>query len=47
MMVYQTKTFARWAQKAGLQDAELYIAAQEVAAGRVEAKLGVMSTKSA
>jgi hypothetical protein len=40
MMVYQTKTFARWAKKAGLQDTELYVAAQEVAAGRVEAKLG-------
>jgi hypothetical protein len=33
MSVYQTKTFARWAKKAGLQDAELYLAAQEVAAG--------------
>jgi hypothetical protein len=40
MAVYQTKTFARWARKAGLQDAELYAAAQEVAAGQVEAKLG-------
>jgi hypothetical protein len=33
MAVYQTKTFARWAKKAGLQDAGLYLAAQEVAAG--------------
>ncbi len=40
MLVYQTKTFARWAKKARLRDAELYIAAQEVAAGRVEARLG-------
>lgn len=40
MAVYQTKTFGRWAKKAGLQDAELYAAAQEVAAGQVEAKLG-------
>ena len=40
MAVYQTKTFARWAKKAGLRDAELYVAAQEVVAGRVEAKLG-------
>ena len=27
MMVYQTKTFARWAKKAGLQDTEHYVAA--------------------
>jgi hypothetical protein len=40
MAVYQTKTFARWAKKAGLQGAELYVAAKEVAAGQVEAKLG-------
>ena len=40
MAVYQTKTFARWAKKAGLRDAELYTAAQEVVAGQVEAKLG-------
>ena len=40
MVVYQTKTFARWAKKAGLQDADLFVAAQEVAAGQVEAKLG-------
>ena len=33
MAVYQTKTFARWAKRAGLQDAELYLAVQEVAAG--------------
>jgi hypothetical protein len=37
--IYQTKTFARWAKKSGLQDVELYIAAQEVAAGQVEAAL--------
>ncbi len=35
MAVYQTKTFARWAKKASLQDAELYVAAQEVVAGQV------------
>ena len=40
MPIYQTKTFARWAKKSGLQDAELYVAAQEVAAGQVEAALG-------
>jgi len=40
MAVYQTKTFARWAKKAGLRDAELYTAAQEVVVGQVEAKLG-------
>jgi hypothetical protein len=40
MAVYQTKTFARWAKKAGLQDAELYLAAQEVAIGQVEVELG-------
>jgi len=40
MAVYKTKTFARWAKKAGLQDTELYVAAQEVAAGQVEVKLG-------
>ncbi|RLQ21547.1 type II toxin-antitoxin system RelE/ParE family toxin [Seongchinamella sediminis] len=40
MAVYQTKTFARWAKKTGLRDAELYTAAQEVVAGQVEAKLG-------
>jgi hypothetical protein len=38
--IYQTKTFARWAKKSGLQDAELYVAAREVAAGQVEAALG-------
>jgi len=38
--IYQTKTFARWAKKSGLQDAELYVAAREVAAGQVEAELG-------
>jgi hypothetical protein len=38
--IYQTKTFARWAKKSGLQGAELYVAAQEVAAGQVEAALG-------
>jgi hypothetical protein len=40
LAIYQTKTFARWAKKAGLRDAELYVAAQEVVAGQVEAKLG-------
>lgn len=40
MAIYQTKTFARWAKKAGLLNAELYVAAQEVVAGQVEAKLG-------
>ncbi len=40
MPIYQTKTFARWAKKSGLQDTELYVAAQEVAAGQVEAALG-------
>ena len=29
-----------WAKKSGLEDAELYVAAQEVAAGQVEAALG-------
>lgn len=37
--IYQTKTFARWAKKSGLQDAEPYVAAQEVATGQVEAAL--------
>jgi hypothetical protein len=40
MAIYQTKTFARWAKKVGLQDAELYVAAQEVTTGQVEASLG-------
>jgi len=40
MAVFQTKPFARWAKKVGLQDHELYDAAQEVAAGQTEANLG-------
>lgn len=40
MSVYATKEFARFARKAGLADAKLLQAAQDVAAGRYDADLG-------
>ena len=40
MSVYVTKEFARFARKAGLVDAKLFQAAQDVAAGRYDADLG-------
>jgi hypothetical protein len=40
MSVYVTKEFARFARKAGLADAKLRRAAQDVAAGRYDADLG-------
>ena len=40
MSVYVTKEFARFARKAGLADAKLLQAAQDVAAGRYDAGLG-------
>jgi hypothetical protein len=40
MSVYVTKEFARFARKAGLADAQLLHAAQDVAAGRYDADLG-------
>lgn len=38
--VYKFKPFARYARKAGISDAMLCRAAQEIAAGRVDADLG-------
>ncbi len=40
MSVYVTKEFARFARKAGLADAKLLQAAQDVAAGHYDADLG-------
>lgn len=40
MTVYATKEFARFARKAGLLDAKLFQAAQEVAEGQHDADLG-------
>jgi hypothetical protein len=40
MSVYATKEFGRFARKAGLADAKLLKAAQDVAAGRYDADLG-------
>jgi hypothetical protein len=40
MSVYITKEFARFARKAGLAEARLLQAAQDVAAGRYDADLG-------
>lgn len=40
MSVYVTKEFARFARRAGLADAKLLQAAQDVAAGRYDADLG-------
>lgn len=40
MSVYVTKEFARFARKAGLADAKLLRAAQDVAAGHYDADLG-------
>jgi len=40
MSVYATKEFARFARKAGLADARLLQAAQDVTAGRYDANLG-------
>ena len=40
MSVYVTKEFARFARKAGLVDAKLLQAAQDVAAGHYDADLG-------
>ena len=40
MSVFVTKEFARFARKAGLADAKLRQAAQDVAAGRYDADLG-------
>jgi len=40
MSVYATKEFARFARKAGLADARLLQAAQDVTAGRYDASLG-------
>ncbi|MBS3025015.1 type II toxin-antitoxin system RelE/ParE family toxin [Acidiphilium multivorum] len=40
MTVYVTKEFGRFARKAGLADAKLLQAAQDVAAGRYDANLG-------
>jgi hypothetical protein len=40
MSVYVTKEFARFARKAGLADAKLFQAAQDVAAGHYDADLG-------
>jgi|SRR5579872_971471 len=40
MSVYVTKEFARFARKAGLIDAKLLQAAQDVAAGQYDANLG-------
>lgn len=38
--VFKTRHFARWARKAGLPDATLCAAVQEMAAGLVDADLG-------
>mgnify|MGYP000920895314 FL=1 len=38
--VFKTRHFARWASKAGLPDATLCAAVQEMAAGLVDADLG-------
>ncbi len=38
--VYKTRTFARWSRKAGLADAVLCAAVDEMAAGLVDADLG-------
>jgi hypothetical protein len=40
MSVYKTKTFARFARKAGLSDREIIHAAEAVAAGQWDADLG-------
>ncbi len=40
MVVYKTKTFSRWAAKVGIADSDLFVAANEVAIGVVEASLG-------
>lgn len=40
MTVYVTKEFARFARKAGLEDASLIRAARDVTAGRYDADLG-------
>ncbi len=40
MNVYKTKTFARFARKAGVVDAQLMAAATEVIQGRFDADLG-------
>src|ERR1700733_3034635 len=40
MSVYKTKTFARFARKAGIADAQLMVAATEVIEGRFDADLG-------
>ena len=40
MSVYKTKTFARFARKAGIADAQLMAAATEVIGGRFDADLG-------
>jgi hypothetical protein len=38
--VFKTRTFARWSRKAGLTDAALLTAVEEMAAGLVDADLG-------
>lgn len=38
--VFKTRTFARWARKAGLPDATLCDAVEEMAAGLIDADLG-------
>lgn len=38
--VFKTKAFARWARRAGLSDAALCGAVQEMASGRIDADLG-------
>lgn len=40
MAVYKTRWFDRWASKQGLLDAQLCVAASEMAAGLFEANLG-------
>jgi hypothetical protein len=40
MTVYKTKWFDRWAQKEGLTDLSLCMAAREIGSGLVDADLG-------